>query len=66
MEKGYSRDTLNYLTDAGHVFEEYDKMKATAEIQVVRRIESNDGEVRLEAVSDSRKNGIAAGIPYSY
>jgi len=63
MEKGYSRSILRYLEDAGHVFEEYDKYRATAEIQAVRRIESKDGEIRLEAVSDSRKNGIAAGIP---
>ena len=41
--------------------EEYDKSRATAEIQAVRRVESTDGEIRLEAVSDSRKNGIAAG-----
>jgi gamma-glutamyltranspeptidase / glutathione hydrolase / leukotriene-C4 hydrolase len=60
-EKGYSRDILKYLSDAGHVIQEYDKMKGTAEIQAVRRIESNDGEIRLEAVSDSRKNGVAAG-----
>ena len=63
MEKGYSRDVLRYLVDAGHVIEEYDKSKATAEIQAVRRIET-DGKIRLEAVSDSRKNGIAAGIDH--
>jgi gamma-glutamyltranspeptidase / glutathione hydrolase / leukotriene-C4 hydrolase len=62
MEKGYSRDILQYLRDAGHVFEEYERSNATAEIQVVRMIEMEDGEVRLEAVSDSRKNGVAAGI----
>ena len=66
LEKGYDRDVLRYLKDAGHVFEEYEKSKATAEIQVVRRIESEDGEIRLEAVSDSRKNGIAAGINLHY
>jgi gamma-glutamyltranspeptidase len=61
MEKGYSRRILQFLEDAGHVLEEYDKSRATAEIQAVRRVESTDGEIRLEAVSDSRKNGIAAG-----
>jgi gamma-glutamyltranspeptidase / glutathione hydrolase / leukotriene-C4 hydrolase len=61
MEKGYDKDVLRYLRNAGHVIEEYDKSKATAEIQVVRRIEMEDGMIRLEAVSDSRKNGIAAG-----
>jgi gamma-glutamyltranspeptidase / glutathione hydrolase / leukotriene-C4 hydrolase len=61
IEKGYSRDILKYLSDAGHVFQEYEKMKATAEIQAVRRIELSDGKIRLEAVSDSRKNGVAAG-----
>lgn len=62
MEKGYDKDVLRYLKDAGHIFEEYEKSKATAEIQVVRRIELENGEIRLEAVSDSRKNGVAAGI----
>jgi gamma-glutamyltranspeptidase / glutathione hydrolase / leukotriene-C4 hydrolase len=62
MERGYEGDVLRYLRDAGHVLDEYDKSKATAEIQVVRRIELEDGTVELEAVSDSRKNGIAAGI----
>jgi gamma-glutamyltranspeptidase len=61
MEKGYSRSILQFLEDAGHVLEEYDKSRATAEIQAVRRVETNDGDIRLEAVSDSRKNGIAAG-----
>jgi len=61
MENGYNRDIMKYLESAGHVLELYDKSMATAEIQAVRRIEK-DGEVRLEAVSDSRKNGVAAGI----
>lgn len=65
MERGYHRDVLKFLESAGHVFEEYDKMKSTAAIQVVRRIESEDGEIRLEALSDSRKNGVAAGMSYS-
>ena len=65
MEKGYSRGVLRYLEDAGHVIKEYDKRNATAEIQVVRRIETENGEVRLEAVSDSRKNGVAAGMFWS-
>ena len=65
MEKGYDRDVLRYLRNAGHVYEEYDKSNAKAEIQVVRRIEDEDGTIRLEAVSDSRKNGIAAGISRS-
>jgi gamma-glutamyltranspeptidase / glutathione hydrolase / leukotriene-C4 hydrolase len=65
MEKGYNRDVLHYLREAGHVIDEYDKEKATAEIQAVRRIDK-DGEIRLEAVSDSRKNGIAAGIHFLY
>ena len=62
IEKGYDRDVLRYLRNAGHVYEEHDKSDAKAEIQVVRRIEDKDGTIRLEAVSDSRKNGIAAGI----
>ena len=66
MEQGYRQDVLDYLADAGHMYIEYPKMNASAEVQVVRRIESEDGEVRLEAVSDSRKNGIAAGISASY
>jgi gamma-glutamyltranspeptidase / glutathione hydrolase / leukotriene-C4 hydrolase len=61
METGYSSDIIKYLEKAGHVIEMYDKSMATAEIQAVRRIQK-DGEVRLEAVSDSRKNGVAAGI----
>jgi gamma-glutamyltranspeptidase / glutathione hydrolase / leukotriene-C4 hydrolase len=65
MERGYSRDVLRYLENAGHVLEEYDKSNATAEIQVIRRIETENGEVRLEAVSDSRKNGVAAGMFFS-
>jgi gamma-glutamyltranspeptidase / glutathione hydrolase / leukotriene-C4 hydrolase len=62
MERGYDGDVLRYLRDAGHVLDEYDKSRATAEIQVVRRIKLEDGTVELEAVSDSRKNGIAAGM----
>jgi gamma-glutamyltranspeptidase / glutathione hydrolase / leukotriene-C4 hydrolase len=62
MENGYSRDIMKYLENAGHVIDIYDKSLATAEIQAVRRIQ-REGEVRLEAVSDSRKNGVAAGIP---
>jgi gamma-glutamyltranspeptidase / glutathione hydrolase / leukotriene-C4 hydrolase len=62
IEKGYNGDILRYLEDAGHIVEEYDKSNATAEIQAVRRIETESGEVILEAVSDSRKNGVAAGI----
>ena len=61
LEKGYDADVLRYLKDVGHVCEEYDKSKATAEIQAVRRIEFIHGEIHLEAVSDSRKNGVAAG-----
>ena len=61
IEEGYSSDVLRYLKNAGHVLDEYDKMRATAEIQAVRRI-NVDGQIRLEAVSDSRKNGVAAGI----
>jgi gamma-glutamyltranspeptidase / glutathione hydrolase / leukotriene-C4 hydrolase len=62
IERGYEGDVLRYLRDAGHVLDEYDKSKGTAEVQVVRRIKLEDGTVELEAVSDSRKNGIAAGI----
>jgi gamma-glutamyltranspeptidase/glutathione hydrolase/leukotriene-C4 hydrolase len=61
IEEGYRSDVLRYLKNAGHVLDEYDKMRATAEIQAVRRI-NVDGQIRLEAVSDSRKNGVAAGI----
>jgi gamma-glutamyltranspeptidase/glutathione hydrolase/leukotriene-C4 hydrolase len=63
IEKGYSNDVLKYLKNAGHVLDEYEKTRATAEIQAVRRINS-DGQIRYEAVSDSRKNGVAAGISY--
>jgi gamma-glutamyltranspeptidase len=62
IEAGYHREVLQYLEDAGHIIDQYDKMSATAEIQTVRRIEAENGQVRLEAVSDSRKNGVAAGI----
>lgn len=65
MEKGYERDILKYLENAGHVLEIYDKSMATAEIQAVRRVQ-RDGQVRLEAVSDSRKNGVAAGISFHF
>jgi gamma-glutamyltranspeptidase/glutathione hydrolase/leukotriene-C4 hydrolase len=61
MEMGYRDEFLNYLKDAGHEINQYDKMSATAEIQAVRRIETENGQFRLEAISDSRKNGIAAG-----
>jgi len=61
IEEGYSNDVLRYLKSAGHVVDVYDKMRATAEIQAVRRIDA-DGQIRFEAVSDSRKNGVAAGI----
>jgi gamma-glutamyltranspeptidase / glutathione hydrolase / leukotriene-C4 hydrolase len=62
MEEGYDVNIMDYLRRAGHILETYEKSKATAEIQVVRRYHKG-GEIRLEAVSDSRKNGIAAGIP---
>jgi len=61
IEEGYPSEILHYLSYAGHVYEEYEKSRATAEIQAVRRVEMENGQVRLEAVSDSRKNGIAAG-----
>jgi gamma-glutamyltranspeptidase/glutathione hydrolase/leukotriene-C4 hydrolase len=64
IEAGYHREVLQYLEDAGHIIDQYDKMSATAEIQTVRRIEAENGQVRLEAVSDSRKNGVAAGINF--
>jgi len=65
MEKGYvvySRSILQFLEDAGHALKEYDKSRATAEIQAVRCLESKDEEIRLEAVGDSTgKNGVTAG-----
>jgi gamma-glutamyltranspeptidase / glutathione hydrolase / leukotriene-C4 hydrolase len=62
MEKGYGKDVIDYLKSAGHVIEEYPKKNATAEIQIVRKLEKENGDVKFQAVSDSRKNGIAAGI----
>ena len=61
MEKGYSANILSYLNRAGHKIEEYPKDKGTAEIQAVRRFETRSG-FRLDAVSDSRKKGVAAGM----
>jgi gamma-glutamyltranspeptidase/glutathione hydrolase/leukotriene-C4 hydrolase len=64
MEEGYHSEFVRYLQDAGHEIIEYDRKMATAEIQAVRRIETEHGQVRLEAVSDSRKNGVAAGTTF--